>query len=424
MSFVTRIVLLMVIGIMLVACVEDSAEATPNPFDAVIVAPTASETATPAATATETATATTFTFPTAMPTQTPAIVPTDAATVTATPEPTVVPVELRTFDDVAEAGRNLYTGELPIDPENLERRAFICKISNFPADMVRPQSGLNSADIIFEHVTEGPITRFSAIFYGEMPPNIGPIRSARLVDLELAVMYDTSLCFSGASIGVTERLEDPEFRYRQIRSWYPGYYRTGADKPFEHTFYADPAGFYEKFDEYDTNTPPRPTTQMDFESATPDGGESAEFVQIDYRGWTVVEWRWDEETGKYWRWADGEPIIDANDGEQVSAENVVIVYAIHTLDETICEHQRDNKCLAGSTLIHLWDEGEMTLLRDGLRFDGYWFREDPTDMLTFETLDNEPLGLQVGNTWMQLVPTHYDGAVSFDVSDSFGDSAE
>lgn len=147
-------------------------------------------------------------------------------------------------------------------------------------------------------------------------------------------------------------------------------------------------------------------------------------MQIDYRGWTVVEWRWDEETGKYWRWADGEPIIDANDGEQVSAENVVIVYAIHTLDETICEHQQDDKCLAGSTLIHLWGEGEMTLLRDGQRFDGYWFREDPTDMLTFESLDNENLALQIGNTWVQLVPTHYDGAVSFDVDDSFGDSAE
>jgi hypothetical protein len=167
---------------------------------------------------------------------------------------------------------------------------------------------------------------------------------------------------------------------------------------------------------------------MVFDSEKPDGGTSAEFVQIDYRDWTIVEWRWDEETGKYLRWADDEPIIDANDGQQVSADNVLLVYAVHTLDETICEHLQvtDNigKCLAGSTLIHLWDSGNMTLLRDGERFDGYWFRDEPTDMLTFETLQNEPLPLKIGNTWVQIVPYHYDRAVSFDSADSFGDSAE
>ncbi|MCO5190405.1 MAG: DUF3048 domain-containing protein [Anaerolineae bacterium] len=424
MSSVVRFLFCITLIVLLAACTDSTADVTLTAAIAATATATATTTPTPLPAATAAPQPANTPTDTPVPTDPATPVPTATPTATATPEPTPTPIVLRTAADVAESGRNLYTGELPNDPDTLDRRAFICKISNFPADMVRPQSGLNSADIIFEHVTEGPITRFSAIFYGKTPPNIGPIRSARLVDLELAVMYDTSLCFSGASIGVTERLEQPEFRSRLIRSWYPGYYRTGADKPFEHTFYADPAGFYERFEEYDKNTPPRPTTQMDFESATPEGGESAEFVQIDYRGWTVVEWRWDEETGKYWRWADGEPIIDANDGEQVSAENVVIVYAIHTLDETICEHQQDDKCLAGSTLIHLWGEGEMTLLRDGQRFDGYWFREDPTDMLTFESLDNENLALQIGNTWVQLVPTHYDGAVSFDVDDSFGDSAE
>lgn len=365
------------------------------------------------------ATATPTPVPTAIVDPTPTWTPLPIPTATPTPPPVI-------FNDataLADAGRNRFTGEaLPAD--TLDRRAFFCKISNWPPQYVRPQSGINSADIVFEHVTEGPITRFSALFYGTTPPNIGPIRSARLIDLELSVMYDAYLCFSGASIGVTERLEDPEFRFRQIRSWYPGYYRTGEPIPFEHTFYADPTLFYDRFEELEINDPPMPTSQMAFDSRPQLGGQRTRFVQIDYRDWTVVEWRWDDALGRYLRWADGAPIIDANTGEQTSAENVILLYAVHTLDESICEHQQDDKCLAGSTLVHLWDSGEMTLLRDSKRFDGVWRRDEPTDMLTFETEGGDVLPLQVGNTWVQVIPTHYTGAVSFDKTDSFDYSAD
>lgn len=279
--------------------------------------------------------------------------------------------------------------------------------------MVRPQSGLASADLVFEHMTEGPITRFSALFYGDTPPAIGPIRSARLIDLELPAMYDAALCFSGASIGVTDRLNEADFRGRLLHSWYPGYYRTGEDKPFEHTFYADPQGFWDIMTEYGINTPPLSHSQMAFSEVLPENGVSAEYVSIDYKDWTFVEWRYDADRAQWLRWADDDAFLDANSGEQIAASNVVILFAAHELDKTICEHQQDDKCYAGSTEIQLWETGDAIILRDGQRIDGYWERKGRDHMLTFHTYAGEVIPLQLGKTWFQVVAYNYRDLVQF-----------
>jgi hypothetical protein len=78
---------------------------------------------------------------------------------------------------------NPLTGLEVANPESLNRRPIDVKISNSPA-IVRPQSGISEADLVFEHYTEVGITRFSAIFYTNAPQRVGSIRSARLIDYE------------------------------------------------------------------------------------------------------------------------------------------------------------------------------------------------------------------------------------------------
>ena len=70
-------------------------------------------------------------------------------------------------------------------------RAIAVMINNHPK--ARPQSGLNKADIVYEILAEGDITRFLAVFQSEMPENIGPVRSARDYYIELAKGFNASL---------------------------------------------------------------------------------------------------------------------------------------------------------------------------------------------------------------------------------------
>ncbi len=356
-------------------------------------------TSTPPATATRTAVPTRTTEPTATLTRTPRP--------THTPSPTASATPIRLFTESDFAGRNPLTGELVDDPAVLQRRPVAVKISNSPPEYVRPQSGLSYADLVFEHPTEGPITRFTAIFYGQVPADVGPIRSARLIDLEIPAMYDAALAYSGASIGVSRLLYNSDIRPRLLGTHESGYYRTGADKPWEHTLYADPQGFWQTLEERGENHSPSLAPMMTFSVDSPPCGRPAGAININYLDWTIVDWEYDNETQRYWRWVDGEPHIDANTDAQVGTTNMVIVFANHQLDVTICEYQTDDACLAYSTEIQLWGQGPAIIFRDGLQYEATWKREERSHMLTFSGPADTPIPLQIGNTWFQIVPLHY-----------------
>ena len=353
--------------------------------------------------------------PTLIPTATPLPVPPTMAAETAdNPAPTVAPTAVPAVGILNAADfngdRNPLTGELVTDPTLLQRRPLDVKISNAPAIYTRPQSGLNDADWVFEHTTEGAITRFSAIFYGKTPEKIGPVRSARLIDLELPAMFDAGLVFSGASAGVRQRLYASDFADRINEAGY-GLYRTGEDKPLEHTLYGNPEQLWAYMDSIGQNTPPHFGTYLTFSDAAPAGGTPASSVTVDY-DWTVVQWVYDAETGRYGRWADGEIHADGNTLEQVTAANVVVIAPYHAEDPTICEEIRDGVCAHQSVQIQLWGSGTGAVFRDGQRYDVTWHREGRNDLLTFTDADGNPFPLKIGNTWVQLVPTWLSNPVT------------
>ena len=75
------------------------------------------------------------------------------------------------------------------------RPALAVKIEN--SVDARPQSGLNAADVVWEEVVEGGITRFVAVYHSTLPPEIGPIRSVRPMDAAIAGPLHGLFAFSG-----------------------------------------------------------------------------------------------------------------------------------------------------------------------------------------------------------------------------------
>ena len=343
--------------------------------------------------------------------------PTTPPTATPVPSPTPTPTEavvrLATAADFGET-RNPLTGEVVDDPSLLDRRPIAVKIPNFPASYVRPQSGVNQADLVFEHITEGPITRFTAIFYDETPEDVGPIRSARLIDIELPAMYDAALAYSGASIGVAQKLSNSDFQGRILRSNTPGYYRTGANIPYEHTLYGEPAQWWNALADRGENRPPMLADYMAFSSEPPSGGDPATHINVNYRGRAVADWHYEPENGRYWRVSDGEVHVDENTGEQLNFANVVVVFAHHQIDYSICETQIGDTCQAFSTEIQIWGEGPALIFRDGRRYEATWHRNQREHLLTFTDAAGEPVPLAIGNTWFQMVPDDYDNPVTVD----------
>ena len=322
-----------------------------------------------------------------------------------TPELTSTPATVfLTADAASFVNRNPLTGEEVADPANLQRRPIAVKLSNAPADYTRPQAGLNDADIIFEHWTEGSVTRFTALFYDTVPTNVGPVRSARLIDLELPAMYDAMLAFSGASVGVNQRLNASDFSNRLLRASEPGFYRTGdTTKPFEHTLYIRLAELWQAVANDGLNSPPQFGSFNAFSEEPPAGGSPAGTINIDYKT-EKIEWVWDAGIGKYRRWMDFEEHVDANSEEQVTAANVIFLTPYHVNDANICEQINNGVCAALSIEIQLWGSGPAVVFRDGQQFDVTWHRDGRNDQLTFTDTAGNPFPLQIGNSWVQLMP--------------------
>ena len=147
---------------------------------------------------TPTATFTATFTPTATATPTATFTPTDTPTATFTPTDTPTPTPTPIGPFFYPEGVNPLTGQLYPNEEAVARRNLIVKISNYPP-IVRPQSNVNLADVVFEVEAEGGVTRFAAIFRNNAPTHVGSVRSARLLELELVPMFNALLAYSGTS---------------------------------------------------------------------------------------------------------------------------------------------------------------------------------------------------------------------------------
>ena len=318
---------------------------------------------------------------------------------------------------------NPLTGLEVDDLAILDRHPIVAKISNAPA-LVRPQSGIGAADIVFEHYAEGGLTRFSAVFYGQTPARVGSIRSARLIDHELTPMFHGMLVFSGASIGVEKYIygsddvhariqgseltapggpippsEYAERAYKGVIYGWPYYWRDETI-PVPHNMFANLESIWQ-LAESESHSGRQPLRGLAFHSDVPPNSD-APAIDIDLRYRTTrINWVYDETTGRYLRFADGQPHRDANTNEQVSAANVVVLYAEHT-DTNIIESQWQNS-ISWSTQIAVWGENSAVLFRDGQRYDARWVRIVREDIITLRTMDDEILYLKPGNTWIQVI---------------------
>ena len=330
----------------------------------------------------------------------------NSVTVTATPSYPVDAIGLTGF----ASNVNPLTGQALADSSVLDRRPMAVKISNAP-DNVRPQAGLGEADLVFEHYVEGFQTRFTAIYWTHTPPRVGSIRSARLIDLEIPAMYGTLFVYSGASDPIRQRIAALPFRpraYEGVTVGEPLYFRDpGIEIP--HNLFAIPRDVWQRATNDGVNTRPE-LSGMVFSDEAP-AGDPAHSVTIDY-GADVVRWTYDAQAQLYRRMVDSTAHTDANTGEQVTAANVVLIYAHHQPDLSIIESQFQGH-IDYSTEIQIWTLGPAVVIRDGVRMSGYWNRWQEDDMLSFwlDEAATQPMFLKPGNTWFQVVPLDFTGVI-------------
>jgi hypothetical protein len=287
---------------------------------------------------------------------------------------------------------------LPVDdPAVLSRPAIAVKINNADGDKcdfkARPQSGLDQADIVFEEVVEGGITRFFAVFQSTVPETVGPVRSARSSDVDLIEALNVPLfAWSGNNPGVGGELGAIKDRFVNV-----GHSSSAGSKFYrENSFgrcapsnlFVHPADLYE-FASGQGAVPAPVFTYREEGATAPASAVPVAGVRLNTALDTVFVWNpgtksWDRSQRRT-------PHVTDKD-VRISPANVVILDVPY---RTSAADPRSPQAVSvGSGPAHVY--------LDGVVVEGTWTRDTPQSAWVLKDAAGAPIPLVPGRTWVQL----------------------
>ena len=330
---------------------------------------------------------------------------------TATPEPTATLPAYTVGPTNFPADVNPLTGLKVSDPTILDRLPVMVKVPNFPA-YGRPHGGLSAADIVFETWIGGGSNRFAALYYGTDSDNVWPIRSIRIVDPEIATLYNAVIAFSG---GDPEKVMPKIWRIMDNRLFPEGTCPGICDRGSRDVtrLYANTAAITNYFKRNAIDPGTRPNLDgMKFSEAIPAGGKAASKLEFYFNTYNKGDWVFDQDSGKYLRWIeDGTsyemiPLTDKNTEKQLEFSNVIMLFVDHVEIETQLIDIKVWGNTAGQRAV---------IFRDGQAFEATWKTSDNETPMEFFDKDGNHFPLKPGNTWVALTglssPESIDGTV-------------
>ena len=320
----------------------------------------------------------------AKPTTTTAVTTTSAPTTTTTAAPTgpVAPL----------TGLQVQEKDAPL----LFRTSLAVKIDNLdaPGESALPQTAIPKADVVFEEIVEGNITRLVAVFHSQQPGTVGPVRSARTTDVQLLPQLGHPLlAWSGGNDGVVAAVQSSPFLINAGADAMPGSYFRDRSRRAPHNLYA-------RGDELWAKAPagtPGPQALFLYRKPgqpNPAGAQGAQGVDLSWGGGGAssnVSWRWDGKDRVYKREQRGRPHTDSG-GTQLTAANVVV------LATNYGQSSADSRSPEAQTI----GSGELFVFTNGAVIHGRWDRPDIAKPATLTDDAGAPVLLTPGHTWIEL----------------------
>ncbi|MFZ2206498.1 MAG: DUF3048 domain-containing protein [Microgenomates group bacterium] len=297
----------------------------------------------------------------------------------------------------------------------------------------RPQSGLSSADVVYEAVAEGGITRFLAVFYCQDAPFVGPVRSARVHFMTMLREYGEyplyghvggancdpesgSGCANGAkadALGLVQKLDWGSYNdMNQFSVPFPYYWRDYdrlPDRATEHTVYTSTAKLW------DYAKLKRELTNVDSDDVSWDKTfETWKFsddAEVTKRGtvskiqlgfWNSfandfsVVWKYDKTKNTYFRTNGGKLHLDKNTNKPLDAKNIIAVFAK--------ESPANDGYEGGHILYQLTGEGDALVFQNGKSIKATWKKETPESRMKWYDESDKEISLVKGKVFVEIQP--------------------
>jgi hypothetical protein len=275
-------------------------------------------------------------------------------------------------------------------PGTIGKPVIAIKIDNTPP--ARPQTAVNSADLVYLEDVEGGATRFMAVFQSTLPPLVGPIRSGRITDIEiLAAFGRVALVYSGAQPRVLSAIHAAPLR-PIAEGEAPGFIRT-TDRYAPYNLYVNPQRLLAARPDLPTANGIGLVFGPTSPAATPATSASVVMTQDETYGFS-----YDAGT-QHWLVSVDARALHQSNGDRLSATNVLVqeVRVTGSAYHDVLGNVTPRTYTVGS--------GTFRLLRpDGTVTTGTWKRPTATGPTTYTDSSGAPATFAPGRTWIVLAP--------------------
>jgi len=268
-----------------------------------------------------------------------------------------------------------------VQSSNTAHRAIAVVISNHPS--ARPQTALEKADIVYEVLTEGGITRFLAIYQSEYPSKTGPVRSARDYFVDLSQGYDALFLAHGYSPEAYEMLISGEVDQLNGIQHDGDVFKRDTSRKSPHNSYVDMEKALDRAEEkgYSLNSAPSRLSFLSKKETEALIGEPADAFSVQPSSNDLFESKYE---------FDGDVYHRSIGGTDIEAENVFVIEADHRVVDA-----------KGRLDIDLTSGGDAFLIQEGILNLVKWHSQDG------RIVPNKESGAAFapGKTWIHIVPT-------------------
>ena len=286
----------------------------------------------------------------------------------------------------------------------------------------RPQSGISFADVIYEAVAEGGITRFLAVFYCQDAGIVGPVRSARTYFLDFISEYADYPLYahvggantSGPADALGQIQEYGWQSYNDLNQFsigFPAFWRDyeRMDHPVatEHTMYSATEKLWETAEKRKLNAKDKDGNGWDADfvkySFKEDAKENKRALsqKINFNFWEgysdySVEWNYDKASNVYLRSNGGKAHFDKNTDKQMSANNIIVLFM---------RESRANDGYEGNLhmLYGTRGKGKAIIFQDGGKINGTWSKKDRASRLSLYDETGQEIKLNRGLIWFEIL---------------------
>lgn len=287
----------------------------------------------------------------------------------------------------------------------------------------RPQSGISFADVTYEALVEGGITRTMNVYYCQDAGQVGPVRSARTYFLDYASEYGNYPLYAhvgGANTpgpaNALGQIEDYGWAgYNDLNQFsigYPvfwrDYDRLGRAVATEHTMYSTTTKLWDYAAKnrnitnvYKDGTPwtqgfvPYRFKDDPAVSKRPASQQISFTFTGNYNEYGV-KWTYDKTANLYFRENGGAPHIDRDTGKQLSAKSVIVLYE---------PESRANDGYEGNQhlLYATKGSGKAIIFMDGQQISGTWSKASRTARTKIYNANGQEMQFSRGKMWFEIL---------------------